>query len=363
MKILLVAPENLTTLGVIAGYCKKALESMGHEVSVFDFRSHPYSRGRIVSAIRSVVRLVLPSLPSPYDLTMVKSAVDLKINQELIERASNYKPDLLLVFMGENISLDSLRKIRSMGLPTANWIFDSLLLAHSKKIVSAMRSDYDRIFIIDSQDVLADLGLDGANISTLALACNPDVHRRINLSDSERKEYRSDIAFVGTVTPEREKILSRLGDFDLKIWGRWPRREPSIKDKYRKKDIYAAEAAKIYRAAKIILDFHTLYGREEKIYNVTPRVFEVPASGGFVLTNDIPQLSSFYKVGEEIIVYKSIDDLRSLIKYYLLHEDKREEIARRAYARAHREHTYRNRLETLLKVALKDSLTPKTYAI
>ncbi|MCX5680001.1 MAG: glycosyltransferase [Candidatus Omnitrophica bacterium] len=342
LRILLVAPEDCTTRGVIGGYCRRALEALGNEVSVYDFRRYPYSNTAFISCIKSVVRPIFPSLPSPYDIPAVKSAVNRNINKGLADFARAYKPDLLLALLGENIMPETLKAVKMTGTVTANWLFDTLHSSRSMTIAKEGRHDYDHLFVIDDPAALKYLGLDVANIHTLPLACDPEIHRRVDL-------YGSDVAFIGTVTPERERILSCLSGLDLKIWGRWQRRLPEIRKCYRKKDIYSGEAVKVYNASKIILDCHGLFYSGKRIFNVTPRVFEVPASGGFVLTNYAPQVSNLYKIGEEMAVYKDEDEMMALIKYYLSHDDEREGMAKKAHDRAHKEHTYRGRLKGLLE--------------
>ncbi len=108
------------------------------------------------------------------------------------------------------------------------------------------------------------------------------------------------------------------------------------------------EAVKIYNASRIVVDIHGLYGPGTPVFNVTPRVFEVPASGGFLLTNNIPQAAGFYEIGREMIVYDSTEELKRLIRYYLEHPEERAAIADKGYQRARKEHTYTHRLRQLL---------------
>jgi len=349
MKILLAAPQDKTALGIISSYCKKALEALGNEVSIFDFRQRLYSKWKFVSYLKSTVRPFFTSLPSPYDLPVIKPAIDRKINQMLLNYAYEYKPDVLLVLCGENILPKTIVEIKKkLEAIVVNWFHDTLLSPFRQKMIHSIFPFYDHIFIVDSKDVLKYVNIESKNIHTLSLACDPDVHRRNDLSQEDLNEYGSDIVFVGTLTPEREKILETLTDFDLNIWGRWQRQSPQLKRCYKRQDVYLKEAVKIYNASKIVIDIHSLYGKVKDIFNVTPRLFEVPASGGFLLTNHISQVHDFYKVGEEIVTYKDINELKYLIRYFLERPKERKSIAEKAYQRAHREHTYIQRLKTLL---------------
>jgi len=351
MKILLAAPAGQRVRGIISSYCKEELESLGLEVSLFNFEQHPYAKNRLISSLKSIIRAFLPSLPSPYDISpAVKSSTDNRINEMLIEAVSEYKPDLLLVLLGENIQPQTIERINQAGVITVNWVFDTLLFPYRRDYLRNISYVYDYIFIIDSLDILKFIDIKAKHIESLPLGCFPRVHRRIDLSEEEFRKFGSDVAFVGTLSPERQKILEALRDFDLKIWGHWGQKSPLLGKNYQEQNVYGEGAVKIYNASKIIIDIHNLYGVEKEIFNVTPRVFEVPACAGFLLTNNVVQLNEFYKVGEEIIAYKNIEELKSLIKYYLQHEQERKEVTQRAYQRAHQEHTYAKRLKRLLNI-------------
>lgn len=361
MKILLAAPQDETVLGIIGRYCQEALGELGNEVVVFDFRKRPYSSGKVVSRLKRAIRTVLPSLPSPYDISSkFREQVDRKINQQLEELTFKFQPDLLLVLCGENISPGTLEKIRSgMHTVIVNWFHDTLLSPYRQELMQRIALAYDVLFIVDSTEVLKEVPLPAKRVEVLPLACNPQVHKKLTLSDAEMKNYGSDIAFVGTVTPERELWLEELAEFDLKIWGRWLRKSPALKRCYQKKDVYAEEAVKIYNASKIILDFHSLWQKQVQLYNVTPRIFEVPASGGFLLTNPSIQVKDFYTIGAEMVVYRDLKDLKRLISYYLKHEGERRAIAERAYQKARAVYTFTNRLTILLETVRRLGSCPR----
>ena len=351
MKVLLATPQDRTVLGTVGDYCRKALESLGHEVCVFDFRRRSRHGSRLTAYIKSLLRQLIPSTISPYNIPIVILASDKRINEELLDRARAIKPDLFLVLLGENITPESVEAIKRMGAVTANWLFDSIVLPHRLDFMQKVARSYDHIFLIDSPDVLDKVDLKANHIDSIPLGCDPDIHNRISLSPEDIKKYGCDIAFVGTVTPEREKVLEGLSDLDIKIWGRWQSRSARLDGHYQDKDVYGSEAVKIYNAAKVVVDIHGQFGLRDNIFNVTPRLFEVPASGALLITNNIPQARTLYKAGEEIVVYDDAASLRERIEYYLSHEEERKAIAERGYKRAHLDHTYAQRLTKLLKIA------------
>ncbi len=349
MRVLLCAPWDETVLGRITRYAYQAFIDEGHRVEVFDFRQRRYSRWPLVQPLKKALRKAWPKAPSPYDVTAVRDAVDRDVNQRLWERCRALSPELLLVFCGENIVPATLRAARELGATTANWFHDSLIYASRRDLVRHVLPVYDLLFLVDDLDALKEAGASLTSARTLPLACLPDVHRPLALSQDERRRWGADVAFVGTLTPERVRVLRQMAGFRLGIWGAWQERDPALEAFYREKGVRGEDAVKIYNASKVNLDIHVLFGVREERYNVTPRVFEVPGCGGFLLTCATPQLERLYVLGKEMAVYRDIDGLKDRIRYYLDHEEERIAMARRAHERAWREHTYTQRIRLLVR--------------
>lgn len=79
------------------------------------------------------------------------------------------------------------------------------------------------------------------------------------------------------------------------------------------------------------------------------RTFEVPATGGFLLTGDADNISDYYEIGKEIEVFYNKNDLAEKCKYYLNHDQDRQNIARAGYARTLKDHTYEQRFREIFR--------------
>ena len=79
------------------------------------------------------------------------------------------------------------------------------------------------------------------------------------------------------------------------------------------------------------------------------RAIDILASGGFLLTNDQPELSNFLINGEDYIGYHNQEDLLAKVDYFLSHEKERKEISYQGYKHAKLQFTYDNLLSKLLK--------------
>jgi hypothetical protein len=83
------------------------------------------------------------------------------------------------------------------------------------------------------------------------------------------------------------------------------------------------------------------------------RMFEATGSGTLLLTDDRVNNKDFFKVGEEMVVYKSSEDLIDKIKYFSLHSRDREKIAKNGQARTLKDHSYEVRMKEMLHLLEK----------
>ncbi|PTN36372.1 glycosyltransferase [Desulfonatronum sp. SC1] len=85
---------------------------------------------------------------------------------------------------------------------------------------------------------------------------------------------------------------------------------------------------------------------------VNQRVFDVPACGQFLITDQRRQMDELFEPGREVVAYSDPEEIPDLIDFYLHHPLAREKIARAARERVLREHTYDLRMTSLLKTML-----------
>jgi spore maturation protein CgeB len=222
---------------------------------------------------------------------------------------------------------------------------------------------YDLFFTVDSVDLLPD-GLRARmlernrNIFTVPLAANTLYYRPIPMRGHRAEFLSGSVVFIGTINPARKDVLERIADQDLKIWapqrspwGGWLESGSLLEKAYQKGCVYGEELVQIYSSAAVVIDIHFLFSTLAPIPNVTLRVFEVPAAGGFVLTNNSPQLATLFTVDEEIVTYGSADELREKAVFYRTHPAERKRIAEKGRERVLRDHTFKHRLETIFRIA------------
>jgi spore maturation protein CgeB len=84
------------------------------------------------------------------------------------------------------------------------------------------------------------------------------------------------------------------------------------------------------------------------------RVFDVPASEAFLLTDYREQIEGIFEVGREVVCYGHPEEALDLARYYLEHETQRRRVAERGLARVLSDHTYQCRLARLIEHMRQD---------
>jgi len=327
----------------------QALRRLGHDVVFFNHQASTLG-GPVARPARTLARSLGP-LSRPLRALGGRWVT----SRRLLLECERTRPDIVLVVKGTELRAGVLRAIKRRVNPLlVNWFGDSLLTPGIRAFVERDSAVYDFFFVIDDERALARVAVRAAHVATLPFACDPEFHRPVSLTAEERAVFGSPVAFVGTVIPSRENVLAAVAEFGLKIWG--PPRSPwaiwatdgsPLTPHWQGRAAYGLDAVKVYNASDIVLDIHFAFGQALPICNVTARVFEVPACGGFLLTNAAEPLERLYAIGREMVTYRSVDELRRLIAHYLAHPDERRRLALAAHERARSEHTFEERLREM----------------
>ena len=108
-----------------------------------------------------------------------------------------------------------------------------------------------------------------------------------------------------------------------------------------------------YRTTKINLNIN----RIQIHTSFTQRHFDCKACGAFLLTDKRLCISKYFVTEgsqKEIVEFESLQHCHELIKYYLKHEEERENIAIRGREKILNNHTYTNRIEEIISICKKE---------
>jgi hypothetical protein len=182
----------------------------------------------------------------------------------------------------------------------------------------------------------------------LPCSYDPTISHKVFVSDSERKYFGSDVAFIGSWDEEREEWLRELLNYDLKIWGNaWEKTDSVFRKKWQGREAIENDFAKICVASKIILNF--VRKQNGSAHNM--RTFEVPACGGFYLSTRTNEQLEILEEGKEAVYFSNAKELREKIDHYLSHEKERKEIAENGFIKITTgENTYMDRAKKIIAI-------------
>jgi len=188
---------------------------------------------------------------------------------------------------------------------------------------------------------------------------NPLHHKPVELTGKEFNKFNCDITNAGNLYTSRAALYRQLLEFDIKLWGHPPAlwlNVPELDHIVMNVPVHDEEKSKAFQAAKIVLNnMHPAV-----IDGINKRAFEIPGCGAFQITSYRDAVCELFEDGKEVVTYKSLEELKSKIKYYLAHDEERKQIAEAGYQRAISEHTYRHRLEEIFDALGRNSLPPSS---
>ena len=108
--------------------------------------------------------------------------------------------------------------------------------------------------------------------------------------------------------------------------------------------MYETEMPKVFRTACINLNI-TL---RSIMSGIPQRCLDIMANGGFLLSNYQEELSEYFKEGEEIALYSSIEEAVDKAVYYMKNPDIRKKLADKAHEKVKKAFRYEDRLKKIL---------------
>ena len=303
----------------------------------------------------------------PFDEVMRDVGRD-KMNKKLLEVVEKKRPDLCFFFIfTDEIKKKTIKRITGRGdTVTFNWFTDdhwrfSIYSRHWAPF-------FNWVSTTDSKAPAKYKKVGYENVIKTQWACNHFVYKRIG------EGLKHDVTFVGQPHGGRREIVDDIGRAGVPIecWGGgWPNgrigQDDMIKlfseSKINLNLTMSSGSFRLEPIAKIFInrrvdDSYQLRNpvswpanfiswASERTEQIKGRNFEVPGSGGFLLTSDADNLTDYFEDGREIVIFKDTADLIDKAKYYLSHENERASIAEAGYQRTIRDHTYEKRFNDI----------------
>ena len=334
MKILLAYPgHHFSTYDVAHGY-EKALETMGHDVCVFDYHNRLGLWAELLIAHDE--RHEKES--RRYKPMSTASNLSLLASEGIILEAVEFVPDVVLVVNGLQLHRKAYDYLRRLSLPVVLLLTESPYLDADQAVV-AKKGHAVAVLTNDKASVKTLHEETGLPVNYLPHSYDPDIHLpRPGLKGN--RHFGSDVFFHGTLWPDRVDTLMPLAelmdDYNIEIGGV----NPDWSDGTDVGEMLPnRELAQHYAGTSIAINHHrTIIGsngdgptylKNGDAWSIGPRAFEIPACGAFQLCdNTRPELAEVF--GDSVATYSDGEDLLDKVKYYLVNEAERLEMAEAA---------------------------------
>ena len=286
----------------------------------------PYTYNNVVKVIEemgNVFRFEMTSIPHEKDWYLKKS----KINDEMLsfvkKIVSENKVDIILCYLsGHSTTPNILEKIKEYGIPMINESLDDERKFRSRKGKDGIYRGnkdvckYFDITLTTSKSAIVKYLVEGGNPIYKDYCGNEKIYKKLNL------DIKYDVSFIGASYGIRSQYINYLQANGVNVytkgngWG----------NGFASDD----EMIEIFNQSKIVLGFSTV-GKNDDINILKGRDFEVPLTGSFYITGYHEELKEYFSLGTDIGTYSSKEDLLKKVKYYLEHEEEREQIALTGY--------------------------------
>jgi spore maturation protein CgeB len=171
-----------------------------------------------------------------------------------------------------------------------------------------------------------------------------------------------DFCFVGSWSTKRQRFIDAALDVsgNSAVYGpKWFRKtfkdrrfRRAVKGRY----IGGEALVRLYNRSRIVINV-TEWGANAGASRsgMTMRLFEVPATGSFLLTDDSAETSLAVTPGRHVETFSDIEDFKSKLRFYLDNAEARGRIAAQGLQHVRANHTYDRMADTL--IAAYDELT------
>jgi hypothetical protein len=331
LKILLAVPYPSESSGLIEFY-RRAFLSLGHQVHLVSMCKKHGLRDRVR---HQLARLSFRGLPPDWD------------GASLMEAADRFQPDLVIIGRGERLRPEPIRHLRERSrLGCINIYPDSPLVIPGSGAVGILPSmaEYTCVYTFSRALVPVFHQLGARCARWLPFGFDPEMHR---IPSATGPALKSTVAYLGAWGPLQETWLAPLAPLGLGIYGpgwRHSRRDSPVRAAWREGRGVGAEMASAIAGADMVFNMV----RAEHGCAHSMKTFEIPACGGFMLTNWTEEQAEFFEDGKHCAFFHTREEMLDKATYYAAHADARTKIAAAGHAEAGK-HPYTLRAAQILK--------------
>lgn len=253
------------------------------------------------------------------DPTFIREVFQM-VNYTLLGQLIFNPPDAVLVVTGKFVSSQTVKKIKEvLRCPVMLYLTES---PYDDQKQLEWVSPYDFVFCNEKTSV-EKYRAQHPRTYYLPHSYNPEIHYPRN----DDSYLYPEVFFAGSGSEERVKTLLSLDlkKLDLALYGHWRKAQDTELIKYVEGGILPnEEAARYYSNSGINLNFHREDAGAE---SANPRVFEVLACGGFLLTDFRAEVAELFQDGKDLVICHGPEDLEEKLHFYVERPKERQKIA------------------------------------
>lgn len=324
---------------------EQGLRTLGHDVTI----TPTYGYAASIAGAYTKEQLKVPEVMAPLraitNLTVLGSVV-------------NSSPEVVLVISGIGIAEVVVDKIRQVtGAKCVLYMTESPYL--DDRLLELV--DYYDMVLCNERSTMEKFQARHDNVIYFPHAFNPEVHYP---REVKGRDDIPDVFMAGAGFSERIEILTAVNwkDLDVALWGRWDDAKGTNLEKY----ICGAllpntDVAAYYSNAHININIHRssqawTEGVESQHItgadSIGPRVYQVLACGGFLLTDHRGELTDLFESGKDLVIFDGPDDLEQKVHYFIEHPEERQRIAAQGMV-AVQKYSFAQRCEDILVPGLE----------
>ena len=270
-------------------------------------------------------------------------------NREILEACGDLSPALLLSTGISPVSAGTLRAAAAMGILCANYLTDDPWNSTLRgKWFFEMLPNYDVIFSVRRANLEALKQLGCPRVVYLPFGYDHGLFYPDNPTEAQRREYESDVLFVGGADKDRLPYIAALIRAGYKVrlygayWHKFHETRPYAQGLGNPQTIRLATAC-----AKVALCLVRRANRDDNCM----RSFEIPAIGGCMLAEDTQiHRELFGPEAEAVCYFKTPAEMLQQTQILLRDDALRARLAQKSHRLiASGSHTYADRLRTILQ--------------
>ena len=276
-------------------------------------------------------------------------------NNIIRKKIDVFQPDIVFVYKGTFVSPEVLIYAKSKGCKLVLFYPDVSVTAHGGNIPKCIPL-YDLIFTTKTfgiSDMEKAFGV--TNTRFLPHGFDPEIHRKLQISEQDRMNFSCDASFIGTWSPKKEKWLGLLKekcpDINLKIWGnQWDRSStPILTTSIQGYPVVGDLYAVAIQCSKINLGIlsEIVVGASSGDL-ITSRTFHITGAYGFLLHERNEESVLYYEEDVEAGFFDGPDELAQQVNRFLTDDALRNKIQEAGYKRAQLEYSLDNRAEQVI---------------